>query len=279
MSNNKNLNQTNLKELVRSFSNPRLKKDIFDLTGDIILKEKEQRRRPGYRLGYDSDPEYSTNKKWYHHVSGFYDELVNQAADEAIPKTALAARRLYASFKREAHKDLLKGSSSIRQGVESIEGNDINLFFLRKYFSMYSKVCYNSLVATEGQNFQRPIYTDPGIYCLDYSIDKQVRAWVKKYSKKVKNLLSEAEKKQNSKELKAEILTLIFDNFIKNMKSISTVSRNKLMISESKKINLINQLSSMKLDESAFSADYLIGSCVLLFEPVYIIYQKIMVFF
>ena len=64
MSNKKNLNQTNLKELVRSFSNPRPKKDIFDLTGDIILKEEEQRRRPGYRLGYDSDPEYSTNKKY-----------------------------------------------------------------------------------------------------------------------------------------------------------------------------------------------------------------------
>ena len=261
MSNKNNIPELNLSKFINSLSAPSHQKNFFDLTEEIYLKEEE---RPGYKL--EQDPGYEERDVSYG------QELKKQVTDEFIPKTGKAIRRLTSSIWREADKDLARDSNSIKQGVERIKGTDINLFFLRKYFSMYCRVCYRSLTATEGQSFQRPVYTDPGIYCIDYVIEKTIKLWTEKYSEEIKSLLISAENKENSKDLKKEILEFTFTNFIDTMNSLGVVSDANLMVSDAQKNDLANQISSYKLDDR-FTAEYLIGGCVLLFDPVYNIYQ------
>ena len=267
MSNTKQ-NTINLREFIANNFNPKDQKDFFDLTSEIVV---EQSRRRGFNTNFK---EVDPDKPWYSHVSDFYDEMVNQAADETIPGVVGAGKRIISSFKREADKDLNYDSSSIKQGVENIDGNDPNLPFLRKYFSMYGKVCYNMLVATEAQEFKREIYTDPGVYCLDYSISSKIKVWTNKYSEKVSRLLLKAEKKENSKELKASVLRVVFDNFIENMNTLEIVSKNQLMVTDQVKDSLIEQISSLDVDND-FNSQYFFGGCVLLFEPVYIVSKKL----
>ena len=177
MSNKNNVTELNLKEFVNSLSVSNKSKDFFDLTANVILEETPNRQAPAYGPGARLRPGYKLSRDGEIKDKSYYEELIDFAADEFIPKSKKAVQRLTSSLWREADKDLARDSNSIKQGVDNIRGNDINLLFLRKYFTMYSKVCYRSLTATEGQNFQRPVYTDPGIYCIDDSIDKTVRFW------------------------------------------------------------------------------------------------------
>lgn len=274
MPNKKNINKINLKEFVDSLNAPARKSNFFDLTKEIML---EERPGTGMTINRDGDDIPWNDRSWTDHASSYYDEVIQQGSEFDIPlaKLGRASQRLYSSIKREADKDFARDSNSIKQGVERIQGNDRNLPFLRKYFSMYGKVCYNSLVATENQDFQRPVYTDPGVYCLDSSIDKAIVLWVKKYDKKVKKLLLKAKGKQSEAEHRKKIFKLIFDNFISLMNSLEVVSKNNIMVSEQKKDYLIEQLSDTSLGKfnKKFTPDFLMGACVLLFEPVFATYS------
>lgn len=265
---NNKQHKNNLRKIVNSVIAENKEKEFFDLSDAILLEQKKE------QSFYDKaiDAIGSTAAK----VAPAPDWMITttDTVDGYLSPFFKGVGRVANSTKRELNKKIFYDSNNIKQAISRIKGEDENLEFIKQYFSMYGSVCYDNLSATEGQDYLREVFTDPGIYCLNPSIARVVRVWERVRKKEFISLYNRTNEYPNI-EQKKEIRGNIFLKYLNNFRKV--ILKNSKDINESILIGTnpenwkdIVDFASLETNtaEMAFSA------LSMVFTPVHILNKK-----
>ena len=238
MSNKEQINESQLIKYVNQVLRPRKTRSVFDITDEIGDISEQKRESDTVKTAKDIVDFVSSKSGQV--VSKIKNSDARQAVVDKVADTAhnvlgdapvwaqdattsveQGSEKLYSGTKRVINaqvraldKKFNFDGSKIKQAIIRISGNDYFLGTIKSYFKMYGDICYRSLLNSEDLGFEAPVFTDPGIYCLNPGLKLKIDSW---YNKRRKEFINYYRK--TNKRSRLAVLKVFANNFISTFDS------------------------------------------------------------